>query len=630
MGRGLSGGGGVLRWVVPVLLVVIAAVVWPATACAGSQTEGVQRFVDCSATAQGDGSVAHPWNSLDALSQHVFHPGDVIALRRGTTCHGVLAPQGSGTEGKPIRLTAWGSGPRPKVIAPKKADAVLRLYNQEYWDIDSLDLSGARTNGVFISGDHGILHHIHLTDLAVHDVYGGAMKHKESGLVVISPSSENQHFDGVLVDGVTAWNTNQWVGILVGGGDLGYPPEKDWSQNAEIRNSTVHNLQGDGIVLFRVRQGRIDNSVAWNIGMQDTQSIGTPNAIWTWMCDNCTVQDNEAYLTDSPGVDGGAYDIDYGNTKNSVIDNYGHDTQGYCVAVFGAGFVTRQSLVKGNLCIDNGRSPRMVKYQASIFLYTWNGGSIDGVTVEDNTVYWSPFENAPALLNNADIKPGTAIFRNNTLHSTAAWMVTSNASLTLEHNRYDYYSDLGGKPLPTWRVGTTDLLSLANLESVTHQTDAGSYRQYPLAQWPLAARWPLSAQNGSSAQHNWSLRCVVPVSLDDHGWIDDAALRQIVVLESFAQQYRALGLRVSLNLTAPKSSLFTKPEFRNDLTDLGLQAMTVKMSSPDRSAETVLTAPDGRVAGQWHGFAGPVKVGLALRKAMGQPLYSQMRANEDE
>ena len=76
--------------------------------------------------------------------------------------------------------------------------------------------------------------------------------------------------------------------------------------------------------------------------MQDTQTIGTPNAIWTWMCDDCTVQRSEAYLTDSPGVDGGAFDIDYGNTKNSVIDNYGHDTQGYCVAVFGAGFVTQR------------------------------------------------------------------------------------------------------------------------------------------------------------------------------------------------------------------------------------------------------------------------------------------------
>ena len=150
-----------------------------------------------------------------------------------------------------------------------------------------------------------------------------------------------------------------------------------------IRNSTVHNVQGDGIVLFRVRHGSIESSVAWNTGMQVTQTIGTPNAIWTWMCDDCTVTQNEAFLTDSPGVDGGAFDIDYGNTDNSVIDNYGHDTQGYCVAVFGAGFVTRASTVRGNLCINNGRSPRMADFQGAIFLHTWNGGSIDGLTVEE-------------------------------------------------------------------------------------------------------------------------------------------------------------------------------------------------------------------------------------------------------
>ena len=168
---------------------------------------------------------------------------------------------------------------------------------------------------------------------------------------------------------------------------------------------------------------------------------------------------NEAYLTDSPGVDGGAFDIDYGNTKNSVIDNYGHDTQGYCVAVFGAGFVTRQSTVRGNLCIDNGRSPRMARYQGAIFLLSWNDGSIDGLTMEDNTVYWSPFENAPALLNKQH-QSGTAVFRNNTIDSTAPWMVDSNTSLSLTHNQYSYF----GAGSPEWRYGTKEFDSLDELQ----------------------------------------------------------------------------------------------------------------------------------------------------------------------
>ena len=100
-----------------------------------------------------------------------------------------------------------------------------------------------------------MLHGIHLANLAVHDVSGGEMKHKESGLVAISPGSVNPHFDDVVVDGVTAWNTNQWVGIMVGGGNLGFPPETDWNTHVVIRNSAIHDVQGDGIVLFRVRHG---------------------------------------------------------------------------------------------------------------------------------------------------------------------------------------------------------------------------------------------------------------------------------------------------------------------------------------------------------------------------------------
>ncbi len=223
----------------------------------------------------------------------------------------------------------------------------------------------------------------------------------------------------------------------------------------------------------------------------------------------------------------------------------------------------------------------------------------------------------PALLNEADIRRGNAAFRDNTIYSTAAWMVSSNSSLALEQNHT-------GMPLPTWRVGETNFHSLGELESGTHQTDAGSFATWPLTKWPLAAHWPSSDAEG------WPSRCVVPVALDDHGWMDDAGLRKLVVLKSFARQYRSLGLRVTLNLTAANDTLFSQPEFRNDLIYLGLKSgpeRTLKMSDGDRSAETILTAPDGRQVG---GFAGPVQLGLALRKAFGQPLYSQVKANDNE
>jgi len=567
-------------------------------------------------------------------------------FHRGTECHGILAPQGSGSAQAPIRLTAYGEGTRPRIVADAASEESLRLFNQEYWDIDSLDFSGGSTYGVFISGDKGILHHIYLKNLAVHDVLGGEMKSKDNGLVLITPGSVDQHFNDVLVDGVTAWNTREWMGIMIGGGKSGYPPESTWSTNVVIRNSMVHNVQGDGIVLFRGRGGKIESSVAWNTGMQITETTGTPNAIWTWMCNDCTVSQNEAFLTDSPGVDGGAFDIDYGNIKNAVLDNYGHDTQGYCIAVFGAGFITRESTVRGNVCINNGRSPRMANYQGAIFLYTWNGGSIDGLRLENNTVYWNPYEKAPALLNDAQIAPGTAVFRNNTIYATSPWLVKSNNTLAFEQNQYSYF----GAGKPEWRLNAKTFTDLSELKA-TRQEDSSTFRHAPSSQWlnvfertgsKSGDQQIFTRQFTDSADHSfaitredkqWRLYCLLPVSFDDHGLIDDEALKQIVFLKSIDQQYRARGLKVVLLLSPITSFDIRSTVMRNAISDLDLNGISVAFATPNNNAaseESILLSPQGEIVRQWNGFVGPSALGLAMRSQLGEPAYAQMGINPDE
>lgn len=575
-------------------------------------------YVDCSRAQNGNGSINSPWNDLASINNTTLQPGDVVHLRRGTVCHGVLKPRGSGSQEQPIRLTTYGDGARPRVIADSKVEEALYLFNQQYWNIDSLDISGGNTYGVFISGDNGILHHIHLSNLAVHDVLGGQMKHKESGLVSISPTSPKAHFDDVVVDDVDAWHTNQWVGILIGGGNLGFPPENEWNTNAVIRNSTAHDVQGDGIVLFRVHHGVIDSSVAWSIGMQDTQTIGTPNAIWTWMCDDCTVSRSEAYLTDSPGVDGGAFDIDYGNTKNSVLESYGHDTQGYCVAVFAAGFITHDSVVRNNLCINNGRSPRMAVYQGAIFIWTWNGGSIDGLTVEKNSIYWSPFENTPAVLNRGQVKAGTATFRDNHIFSTAPRIVESNTSMSLANDAYVYF----GERKPQWKYGDHDYVGLADLQHRAQQEDGGTLIQRPLKGWPQ-----MFVQR-DSALPPYKLECTLPVTLGTNGLLDDAVLQQLVVLKSFAQQYVPQGLQVSVQMNSEAPKLFASEAFRNAMTDIGLHHIVVKQQVTAAKAITLeLRRPDGTLVDHWTGETGPVQIGLALRKLFGEPIYAQMETS---
>ncbi len=352
-------------------------------------------FVDCTARDAGSGSRSAPWGSLAAVNRwRAFAPGDHLRLRAGTRCAGPLAPQGQGARGRPIVLTSYGKGARP-IIAAGKAPAALTLTDQSWWTLSGLHLVGGARWGVHITAVSGLVRGITLRNLVVERVTGGALDSKDTGLVVIAPeprdarNSAGARFDQVLVDGVLARSTTMWAGILVGTGS----PRSNWfldeakrSTRVTVRNSVVHHVYGDGIILFVVNDGLLDHNVAHHSGIQPTKTIGTPNAIWTWACDRCVVQYNEAYENASPGIDGGAFDIDF-HSKDSVVQyNYGHDNAAYCVAVFAAEEkVTINSTIRYNICSNNGT--KAVKQRTEIEISAIEGSSIDGLQIYGNSFY---------------------------------------------------------------------------------------------------------------------------------------------------------------------------------------------------------------------------------------------------
>jgi peroxiredoxin len=420
---------------------------------------GTTFYVDCSggSDAHEGTSPSTPWESLDRVNKHALAPGDSILFKRGTQCSDMLWPKGSGRQGQAITLSAYGTGPLP-IIDGGANQAAIKLYDQQYWHIDNMEVLGGTPFGIYISGKKGELHHLRLTNLVVHDV-GGEVKNKESGLIVVTPEGPELTFHDVVIDGVTAYNTTQWVGILVGGDDFGGTLESPRSSDITIRHSIVHDVYGDGIVLYQVDDGLIEKNVAWNTGMQATRTIGTPNAIWTWMC-----------LSDSPGVDGGVYDVDFGCSNNIVQYNYAHDSQGYCVSVFGAGSTTTNSVVRYNVCAGNARSPRLARRQGEIFLSTWNGGSLDGVQIYNNTIYWNPPTDAPALNNSADFtgkRPN--FFKSNIIYSTVPSLIESNDNLKLDHNLY-WYTGMGA---PQWTYSGSVFRNLSAYQQQSGQDAHG-------------------------------------------------------------------------------------------------------------------------------------------------------------
>lgn len=97
-------------------------------------------YVDCAAGSDAASGTSPPaaWRSLAKVSGANFAPGDAVLLRRGEECVGMWWPKGSGDDGRPIRLGAYGAGSLPRVRAAGD-EAAVKLENQEYWEIENLD-----------------------------------------------------------------------------------------------------------------------------------------------------------------------------------------------------------------------------------------------------------------------------------------------------------------------------------------------------------------------------------------------------------------------------------------------------------------------------------------------------------
>jgi hypothetical protein len=165
-----------LFWVT--LIVSTPGIAVPAGPTAAPQTY----YVDCSRSqTAGDGSLAAPLQTVDQVNALKLGPGSRVLFKRGSLCRGGLRMQGSGSAGHPIQAAAYGAGTLPRIEAQERDQAAFRLFNQQYWEISSLDIGGGTEYGVSISGDTGTLRHLYLRDVRVHDVRG-KLKQKESSL----------------------------------------------------------------------------------------------------------------------------------------------------------------------------------------------------------------------------------------------------------------------------------------------------------------------------------------------------------------------------------------------------------------------------------------------------------------
>jgi hypothetical protein len=442
-------------------------------------------YVDCSASQNGNGTVASPWSSLPSVNAFTFSPGDQLLLKRGTACSGALTPQGSGAAKAPIVIDAYGTG-SPPMIDGGSAEAALKLFNQQYWEITSLEITGGSRYGIYVSGNtpNASINHIYLRNLNVHGATYTSTKRADSGEVVIATNGAGQIVNDVLIDGVTAHDSHVSEGISVSAGGAwieGNGVSQPLGSHVTVQNSTAHDVYGDGILIAELNHGLLQRNVVYRSGLCPNCTGSTPVGLWEWYCHTCTVQYNESYANQSWGGDGGDFDIDYYNDDNVVQYNYGHDSAGYCVAFFGAGGrASHNNIFRYNVCSDNGRRSDLSK-QGEVFVYTWDQGSLDGVQIYNNTFYWNPASNAPAFSAGDAAYSGSAprFFKNNIIYATVPGMTHTTSAIVLDNN---IYWTTSSSP-PTWQVGATNFSSFSAYQAGTNQ-DIHSYSTDPMLNSP--------------------------------------------------------------------------------------------------------------------------------------------------
>ena len=339
-------------------------------------------------------SPASAWKSLAKINATTFLPGDRILLKSGSVWHGQLWPKGSGSEGHPITVDMYGGGVRPVIQGNGLAEDAVLLKNQEYWEIQNLEITNtgpthATRRGVHVAVDnYGDAHQIYIRSLVIHDVNGSDSVKENGGINYTcagdrKPSRfvdlriENNEIYHVDRSGIFGWS-DRWQR------SKWYP-----SLGVVVRGNVLHDIGGDGIVVVATDGALVEHNV---VGRANQRSEGYNVAIWPWSADNTVIQYNEAYGTKGQR-DGEGFDSDW-NSRNTVIQyNYSHDNDG--------GFLL--------ICNDGGQRPEdsagntgtVVRYNISQNDRTRGinlAGPIKNTLIYNNTIYTGPGRQVDLLL----------------------------------------------------------------------------------------------------------------------------------------------------------------------------------------------------------------------------------------
>jgi hypothetical protein len=476
----------------PVLATAILVAAPPAAAAATNY------YVDCSATAAGSGTQASPWNSFAPVNSRTFTAGDQILIRRGTSCAGQqLWPKGSGSAGAPNIIDAYGTGAKPVLAGNGAVTDVVKLYNQQYWEIRNLDVSNkgaaaATRRGVHIIRENsGTGSYYRVTGLDVHDVNGNQTKKDDDAsagiFFEVLGNSVQTKFDDVLISNNTVravdrygihfwtrWMTRPELANPNCGSTCGaWHPQT----RVVVRGNTVTDIGGDAVVVHHSQGSLIENNRVDGFRVREPAQCAA--GLWGWNINDAVFQYNEVSGGRST-CDGQGFDLDEGNIRTIYQYNYSHDNEGgFILLCNGGGSTTKDNIVRYNIS-QNDRGQ----------IFDLVCGKITNTKIYNNVFFVGQ---GAEIINNTNGSTGAnAEFYNNIFYVTNAQTSYNAGGLLFNSNTF-YGQHPAGEPTDPNKLTSDPLLVAPG--TATSITNAGGYRLR--AGSPASAAGQVMASPGS-------------------------------------------------------------------------------------------------------------------------------------
>jgi hypothetical protein len=347
---------------------------------------GRHLYVDCTQPRAGDGTVAHPWNTLARASRARLGPGSWLLLRRGGICSGFLAPSGSGSAALPIVIGAYGSGPMPRIETAGVAPDALRLSDDSHVIVQDLELTNhgdytTALRGIYVVAFlFGSVHDVLIRRVHVHDVEGNDTKGQAgTGGIQVDGATANVAIENNLIEDVN--RSGIWV---AGAGQAPRPPAgAPWpsaTTGVVISGNVVRRVGGDGIVPTGTTGALVADNVVCCGNLRGRAGRQYDAGIWTFDANDTVIERNMVIGMVNARADGTGYDIDYNQDGTVLQSNYGFANAGGLML----------------LCLArDGRRRAEIRFNLSVSEYVYavtacgtppgTSGNLDGVRIYDNT-----------------------------------------------------------------------------------------------------------------------------------------------------------------------------------------------------------------------------------------------------